>query len=166
MRTPKTEQEAIAALAALCAKAEHCTKELTDKMDRWGIDPETQERVVTYLKREKYVDDERYTRFFARDKIRYNKWGRRKVEQALYMKRIPREIAAAVLDEMEEDMYVDTLRPLLQQKRKTVKAASDYERRMKLIRFALQRGFTMDIIEQCLDTDGGNADESEWEDEA
>ncbi len=166
MRTPKTEQEAISALAALCAKAEHCTKELTDRMDRWGIEPDVQTRVVDYLKREKYVDDERYTRFFARDKIRYNKWGRRKVEQALYMKRIPREISAAVLDDIEEEMYLDTLRPLLRQKRKTVKASSDYEMRMKLIRFALQRGFTMNLIEQCLDTDGCDTDEPEWEEEA
>ncbi len=166
MRTPKTEQEAISTLAALCAKAEHCTKELTDRMDRWGIEPDVQAHVVDYLKREKYVDDERYTRFFARDKIRYNKWGRRKVEQALYMKRIPREISAAVLDDIEEEMYLDTLRPLLRQKRKTVKASSDYEMRMKLIRFALQRGFTMNLIEQCLDTDGCDTDEPEWEDEA
>lgn len=127
---------------------------MIDKMEKWEIDPAAQERILTYLHREKYVDDERFTRFFSRDKIRYNKWGRRKVEQALWMKRIPREISAPILDEIEEEMYVDILRPLLQQKRKSVKAKSDYELRMKLIRFALQRGFTMNIIQQCLDTDG------------
>lgn len=127
-------------------------------MEKWEIDPAAQERILDYLHREKYVDDERFTRFFSRDKIRYNKWGRRKVEQALWMKRIPREISAPILDEMEEEMYVDVLRPLLQQKRKSVKAKSDYELRMKLIRFALQRGFTMDIIQQCLNTDGCEED--------
>lgn len=127
-------------------------------MEKWEIDPAAQERILDYLHREKYVDDERFTRFFSRDKIRYNKWGRRKVEQALWMKRIPREISTPILDEMEEEMYVDVLRPLLQQKRKSVKAKSDYELRMKLIRFALQRGFTMDIIQQCLNTDGCEED--------
>ena len=127
-------------------------------MEKWEIDPAAQERILDYLHREKYVDDERFTRFFSRDKIRYNKWGRRKVEQALWMKRIPREISTPILDELEEEMYVDVLRPLLQQKRKSVKAKSDYELRMKLIRFALQRGFTMDIIQQCLNTDGCEED--------
>lgn len=154
MRKPRTEQEALFQLAALCSQSEHCTQEMIDKMEKWEIDPAAQERILTYLHREKYVDDERFTRFFSRDKIRYNKWGRRKVEQALWMKRIPREISAPILDEIEEEMYVDILRPLLQQKRKSVKAKSDYELRMKLIRFALQRGFTMNIIQQCLDTDG------------
>ena len=127
-------------------------------MEKWEIDPAAQERILDYLHREKYVDDERFTRFFSRDKIRYNKWGRRKVEQALWMKRIPREISTPILDELEEEMYVDVLRPLLQPKRKSVKAKSDYELRMKLIRFALQRGFTMDIIQQCLNTDGCEED--------
>lgn len=164
MRKPHTEQEALATLAALCSQAEHCTKEMTDKMDKWELPEEAQSRILEYLRKEKYLDDERYTRFFARDKIRYNKWGRRKVEQALYMKRIPKEISTPVLNDIEEEMYVDILRPLLQQKRKSTKAASDYELRMKLIRFALQRGFTMDIIQQCLDTDGCDGADEEWED--
>lgn len=164
MRKPRTEQEALATLAALCSQAEHCTKEMTDKMDKWELPEEAQSRILEYLRKEKYLDDERYTRFFARDKIRYNKWGRRKVEQALYMKRIPKEISTPVLNDIEEEMYVDILRPLLQQKRKSTKAASDYEMRMKLIRFALQRGFTMDIIQQCLDTDGCNDADGDWED--
>lgn len=164
MRKPRTEQEALVTLAALCSQAEHCTKEMTDKMDKWEMPEEVQSRILEYLRKEKYLDDERYTRFFARDKIRYNKWGRRKVEQALYMKRIPKEISTPVLNDIEEEMYVDILRPLLLQKRKSTKAASDYELRMKLIRFALQRGFTMDIIQQCLDTDGCDGADEEWED--
>ena len=42
---------------------------------------------------------------------------------------------------------------MLKAKRKSVKAASDYERDMKLIKYAMGRGFTMDVIKQCLNTD-------------
>ena len=45
------------------------------------------------------------------------------------------------------------LRPLLKQKRSSIKADSDYELNQKLVRFALSRGFTFDIIRQCLDVD-------------
>ena len=34
---------------------------------------------------------------------------------------------------------------------RSTKAASDYELNQKLVRFALSRGFTYDIIRQCLD---------------
>lgn len=100
---------------------------------------------------EKYIDEERYCRFFVRDKIRYNKWGRRKVEQALMIKRIPRDIISGALGEVDAEEYIAVLRPLLQSKRKTIKAASEYELNAKLIRFAMGRGFDMDIIRECLD---------------
>ena len=154
-----TEQEAYLQLAALCAQAEHCQQEMRDKMRRWGLDETVQNRIIDRLIKERYVDDERYARAFVKDKIRYNKWGRRKVQQALWMKRIDADIQQQVLDEIDEKEYLDVLRPLLKQKRKSIKAESDYELNQKLLRFALGRGFGFDIIRQCLDV--GEEDYSE-----
>ena len=156
-----TEQEAYLRLSALCAQAEHCRHELFEKMRRWGLDEAVAERVATRLVSERYVDDERYTRAFVRDKIRYNKWGRRKVEQALWLKHIDRDIQQQVLDEVDDDEYLSVLRPLLKQKRRSVKAASDYELNQKLVKFALSRGFTYDIIRQCIDGDVDEVDDEE-----
>ena len=153
MKKDMTEQEAYLQLAALCAQAEHCQQEMRDKMRRWELDETIQGRVLQRLIKERYVDDERYARAFVKDKIRYNKWGRRKVQQALWQKRIDADIQQRVLDEIDEKEYLDILRPLLRQKRKSVKAANDYELNQKLVRFALGRGFTFDIIRQCLDVD-------------
>lgn len=148
-----SEQEALLRLTSLCSTAEHCSHEMLEKMRRWEIDEDTQARIMEYLVKEKYIDDERYARFFAKDKIRYNKWGRRKVEQAMWQKHIDTDIQRRVLDDVDEEEYLAILRPLLKSKRKAVKASSDYEMNMKLIRFAMGRGFTMDIIRQCLDND-------------
>ena len=147
----KTEQEAYLTLAALCAQAEHCQYEMTEKMRRWEVSDDAQARVMQRLVSERYVDDERYARAFVKDKVRYNKWGRRKVEQALWQKYIDEDIRQRVLDEVEDEEYLNVLRPLLKQKRKSTKANSDYELNQKLVRFALSRGFTFDIIRQCLD---------------
>ena len=157
-----TEQEAYLQLAALCAQAEHCQQEMRDKMRRWELDETVQNRIIDRLIKERYVDDERYARAFVKDKIRYNKWGRRKVQQGLWQKRIDADIQQRVLDEIDEKEYLDILRPLLKQKRKNIRAASDYELNQKLARFALSRGFTFDLIRQCLDVD----DESEFSEDS
>ena len=159
MKKAITEQEAYLQLAALCAQAEHCQQEMRDKMRRWELDETAQNRIVARLVKERYIDDERYARAFVKDKIRYNKWGRRKVQQALWLKHIDSEIQQRVLDEIDEKEYLDVLRPLLKQKRKSIKAESDYELNQKLLRFALSRGFGFDIIRQCLDV--GEEDYSE-----
>ena len=153
MKKDMTEQEAYLQLAALCAQAEHCQQEMRDKMRRWEINETVQNRIIDRLIKERYIDDERYARAFVKDKIRYNKWGRRKVQQALWQKHIDTDIQQRVLDEIDEKEYLDILRPLLKQKRKSIKAESDYELNQKLIRFALGRGFGFDIIRQCLDVD-------------
>ena len=153
MKKEMTEQEAYLQLAAVCAQAEHCQQEMRDKMKRWDVDETAQNRIIARLVKERYIDDERFSRAFVKDKIRYNKWGRRKVQQALWMKRIDDEIQQRVLDEIDEKEYLDVLRPLLKQKRKSIKANSDYELNQKLVRFALGRGFTFDLIRQCLDVD-------------
>lgn len=148
-----TEQEAYLRLTILCAQAEHCEQEMRDKMKHWKLDETAQDRIIARLIKERYIDEERYARAFVKDKIRYNKWGRRKVQQALWQKQIDNGIQQRVLDEIDEKDYLDVLRPLLLQKRKATKAGSDYELNQKLVRFALGRGFTFDIIRQCLDVD-------------
>ena len=149
-----TEKDALFKLTALCSQAEHCTYEMLEKMRRWELADDARARIMEYLVREKYVDDERYCCLFVKDKIRYNKWGRRKVEQALMQKRISRDIYQPVLEEVDDEEYLTILKPLLQNKRRQLKAMSEYEANGRLIRFAISRGFTMDIIRQCInDTD-------------
>ena len=122
-------------------------------MRRWELDETVQNRIIDRLIKERYVDDERYARAFVKDKIRYNKWGRCKVQQALWMKRIDEDIQQSVLDEIDDKEYLNVLVPLLKQKRKTIKADNDYELNQKLVRFALSRGFDFAIIRQCLKVD-------------
>lgn len=174
-----TEQGAYLQLAQLCARSEHCQHDLTEKMRRWGMSDEAQTRVMERLVTERYVDDERYARAFVHDKIRYNKWGRRKVEQALWQKRVDDDIRQRVLDEVDDEEYLSVLRPLLKQKRREYGGTKvrrygdtgvreyegtkvrEHEVNQKLVRFALSRGFTYDIIRQCLDVSEEDIDETE-----
>jgi regulatory protein len=84
------------------------------------------------------------------------------VEQALYQKHIADDIRRRTLDDVGDEEYLKVLQPLLKQKRRSTKAASDYEMNLKLIRFALGRGFTFDIIRQCMDVEEEMED---WEEE-
>lgn len=147
----KTEREALLELMAMCAKAEHCEYEMTEKMRRWQLPDEVQARIMARLIEGKYVDDERYAQAFVRDKVRFNKWGRRKIDQALWAKHISEDLRQRTLDDIADKEYIEILRPLLKQKARSIKANSDYEAKMKLTKFALSRGFDYDIIEKCID---------------
>ena len=146
-----TEEQALQKLAALCSQSEHCTSEMKEKMTRWGIDEDAQQRVVEYLVANRYVDDRRYARSFVNDKLKYNKWGPRKIEQSLWTKHIDESILREALDDVDNEEYISVLRPLLTSKRKTTKAETDYEMNQKLLRFAIGRGFTFEQVKEVID---------------
>lgn len=154
-----TEEQVLLKLTALCSSAEYCSCDIREKMRRWEVSEAVQEKVLSYLIDEKYVDDERFCRLFVKDKLRFNKWGRRRIALALAQKRIPRGVADAVLDDVPDSEYLAILRPMLRQKARTVTAESDYDRNGKLLRYAMSRGFTFDLIRQCLTGDVEEPDE-------
>ena len=133
---------------------------MTEKMRKWEVEESDRERIMEYLRKAKFVDDERYARAFVKDKIKYNKWGRRKVEQGLWAKHIAEDIRQRVLDEVDESQYKSVLTDLMKSKRRSIKAANDYEMNRKLIKFALSRGFDYSIIRQCIDCDDYDEEDS------
>ena len=146
----KSEQQALEILSALCASAEYCSQDMIGKMKRWNMPEETRNRVIDKLISNGFIDDSRYCKAFVHDKIKYAKWGRRKLELALYRKGIPQTISTPILDVIPEEDYIHILKPLLKTKAASVHAESDYEFRQKLFRFAAGRGFAPDLIMKCM----------------
>ena len=60
------------------------------------------------------------------------------------------------LNEIDEEEYHAILKKLLEAKRKSVRAETDYELEGKLVRFALSRGFEMEDIRRCMDLSADN----------
>ena len=107
----------------------------------WGLSVEEMEPVIEQLIAEKYLDDERFARAFVKDKFRFNHWGKQKIAHMLRAKNISSEILELAFEEIDEDGYSDELRKLLIDKEKSLKAKDKYDKRNKLMRFALGRGF-------------------------
>lgn len=145
-----TEEEALNRVASYCSAAEHCRAEVNDKLQKWGIDYEAIARILDRLEAEKYIDEERYCRAYIKDKYRFAKWGKMKIAQGLYMKKISSEMAWRFLNEIDEDEYLSILKNLLVAKRKSVHAKDDFELNAKLTRFAMSRGFEIKDIKQCI----------------
>ncbi len=146
-----TSQQAFSRLASLCARREYCQSDMLEKMRQWGLSDEDQAAVMQKLIEGTYVDDERYAHAYVNDKVRYGKWGPLKIAQGLRMKHIAEHIVSSALGDVDDEDYLDVLRPLVRQKMRTTRAASDYELRMKVTKAVLSRGFTLELIRQCLD---------------
>ncbi|MEI8114021.1 MAG: regulatory protein RecX [Bacteroidia bacterium] len=132
--------------AILCSRSEKCTSEILEKLKLYGLSVEESLQVINQLKAEKYLDDERFARAYVKDKFRFNHWGKQKIEFMLRAKKISQEILELAFEEIKEDDYSEGLLKLISDKAISVKAKDKYDKRNKLMRFALGRGFESDKV--------------------
>lgn len=138
--TPE-QQSAYLKAAAICSKSETCTFDIQAKLKVWGLEEDDSLAVINLLKEEKYIDDERFARAYVKDKFRFNQWGKQKLAYMLNSKKISKDIQEAAFEEIEDDSYSDKLLKLLIDKEKSIKAKDKFDKRNKLMRFAMGRGF-------------------------
>ena len=153
-----SEEKALSRMMNICAKKEYCTFDIKQKLYKLNLPSEAIDRVIIELINKKFIDNARYTRSFISDKSRFSKWGLRKIKYSLKLKQIPDSVIDEVLEELEPNQFTKDLQPIIEQKMKSVKGNTEYEKRAKVIRFALGRGFEMNDIIKCLDKISPNED--------
>ena len=142
-----TAAEALARAAALCDKCEQCSPDIIKKLAAWGISTSDSAKIIQRLKETRYLDDMRFARAYAHDKMAYSGWGRNKIIQGLWAKRLAREYIEASCDELDEEEYNDiALRVVRSKVRSLPGGLSTYENRMKVMRFGVQRGFEASLV--------------------
>lgn len=136
-------------LQKLCSKAEYCRADMYRKAlkDLEG-DEEAAQKVVETLVAEKYVDDTRFASAFAREKASLQGWGPVKIRFQLRGKGVSDSVIAAALEEIEPEKADARLEKLLSAKARTLEG--DPQFRLKLLKFALSRGYEYNTVEAAL----------------
>lgn len=136
-------------LQKLCSKAEYCRADVYRKAlkDLEG-DEEAAGRVVEQLLADKYVDDARYASAYAREKASLQGWGPVKIRFQLRAKGVSDANIRAALEEVEPEKARAKLQKLLEAKAKTL--AGDPQFRLKLIKYALSRGYDYNVVEDII----------------
>ena len=137
-------QEAYNWAARRCSEAECCAKDIEDKLQKKGTSPSVAKKVTEKLEEENFISVERYGRAFVLDKMRYSHWGRIKIGLSLKMKGFNSYEVSDAMENIQEEEYRDVLYSIIRSKNRSVKADERYERKVKLVRFALGRGFEME----------------------
>jgi regulatory protein len=152
MTTMKKENytEALLYAAHLCSVSEQCKVDVEEKLRRFELEPEEAHRLIEQLEEDGYLDERRYTNAYVNDKFQLNKWGRVKIKSYLKQKKITNEIIDEVLSGLNEALYTKTLMDLFRRKDRSIHGSNSLERRAKLYRFALGRGFELSMVNSCL----------------
>ena len=150
VKKDKTPQQALQSLMRMCARSEHSSGDALRLMKRWGVAEAEARKVLAKLQADRFIDDARYAEAFVRDKLNLSGWGAYKIKLSLRAKGISNDIIEAVVAPMIEatDMK-ERLEEIMQRKLRTLKYATTYEAKTKLIRFAASRGYDIEEAIEC-----------------
>ncbi len=137
----------------LCSKKEYCCDDMRTKLYSWGLATDDTEKVISTLLTEKFINEQRYSNAYSRDKFNYNKWGKIKIASNLKQKKIPSDTIKSALESIDDETYIKVLRNLIEVHKRKTKFKNQYELRGKLMRFGLSKGFESNLIYEILGED-------------
>lgn len=151
-------KKVLARLQAQCSKREYCSKDILAKAVKLlEGDADAASEVLASLVEEKYVSDLRYASAFAREKSSIQGWGKVKIAYMLSAKGISRDTINEAFEDIDDDSASRKLENVIRVKYRLL--ADDPQCKIKLLRFALSRGYSYDEVRSVVDkvmTDGGN----------
>ena len=145
------KNKALSKAMNICSKQEKCKNDILKKLEQWQVYPNDYDFIIEALEKEKFIDEDRYTRFYVNDKFVFNKWGKIKIAYNLKLKNIDTSIVEKYLNEIDNEKYLESVKELLLAKKKKVKANSEYELKSKLLAFGQSRGFDFDSMYKVID---------------
>ena len=146
-----SEPELLAKARNYCARQERCQQEVRDKAYAWGAHREAVEQVIAQLIGEGFLNEARFAEHFAVSKSRQKGWGRRKIEQALQVKRVSKVCIVLGLKAIDGDEASDQLQAAVAKRWEKLKHEEPFIRKGKLVRYFMGKGFSVEEIEAALE---------------
>ena len=129
-----------------CVYQERCHQEIENKLKEFNLIPQAKEAILLHLLENNYLNEERFSKAFARGKFTVKKWGKQRIVRELRSKNISDYNIKSALTEIDEDDYRNTFDELAEKRLKEIKERNIYKKRKKLADYLLYRGWESDIV--------------------
>jgi len=133
-----------------CAYQDRCHKEVENKIKEYNLIPEAREIILLSLMKDNFLNEERFSKSFARGKFRIKKWGKNRIVKELKFRNISAYNIKTALKEINEQEYIITLYELVEKKNKLVTEENVFKRKKKIADYLLYRGFETDLIYEAI----------------
>ena len=129
-----------------CVYQDRCHQEVERKMGEYQLIPEAQEKILLHLMQHNFLNEERFSKSFARGKFRIKNWGKQRIVRELNFRNISSYNIKTALKEINEEDYLQTIYRITENKNNNISEKNIHKRKKKLTDFLLRKGFEYDLI--------------------
>ena len=145
----KEEKLILDKIKSYCQYQERCTKEVRKKLNTLKASTESTEKIISFLKYNDFLNDERFAQFFIQGKLRIKKWGKIKLKYELKSRGINYQIIETSIKNISDDEYISYFEEFSSNKIKFLKGTLEQKKR-SFINYFTYRGWENDLIYQKL----------------
>jgi regulatory protein len=134
-----------------CAYQERAHSEVKTKLYSWGLYASEVNDILSDLISENFLNEQRFAESYVTGKFRIKGWGKTKITIYLKQKQVSERCIAQAFQAIDNEEYLNTCMRLAQKKSKLLPAElSTWERKGKLSRYLVSKGFEYSVIQQTL----------------
>jgi regulatory protein len=139
-------------LERYCVYQDRCHKEIEDKLNEFTLIEEARNQIILHLLEHDFLNEERFSKSFARGKFRIKKWGKQRIIRELKLREISDYNIKSALKEIDEDKYLQTIEEIALKRNQIISETDFYKRKKKLTDFLIRKGYEFDLIYKTVDT--------------
>ncbi len=129
-----------------CVYQDRCHQEIERKMKEYQMIPEAKEKILLHLMRHDFLNEERFSKSFARGKFRIKNWGKQRIIRELKIKNISSYNIKTALKEIDEELYVKTIEKIAISKKITIKESNLFKKKKKIYDYLYRKGYESSLI--------------------
>lgn len=133
----------------ILSKASQSEKQIRQKLSK-DFEEHTIDRVIEFLQKYKFVDDEDLATRIINTNVNLNKYGKNKIKQNLYNKGIDKIIIEQAMDEIDSDKEFENALYLGKKRYDRLKNEDPRKAYQKIGNHLAYKGFNYDIIKKVL----------------
>lgn len=131
------------------AYRERCESEVNDWLFRKGF-ADLRSELIQRLKDKNYLNDERFTSLFVRDRVKLKQWGPTRLRQELMKKRIHRDTIEQAIENISEEVDFNAMAADLAARKLKSMAEPTLKDKKRIWTFLQRRGYDAGSIQFAL----------------
>lgn len=145
-RKPNTVTEATRKIEHYCTYQERCHKEVLEKLRTMQMIPQAIDSIMAHLIENDFLNEERFSRAFARGKFQQKNWGKIRINRELKQRHISKYNISAALSEIKDNDYSAVLHALALKRLGQIQETHHLKRKRKLLDYLLYRGWESELV--------------------
>jgi regulatory protein len=133
-------------LERYCVYQDRCHQEIERKLREFHVIPEAKELILLHLLAHDFLNEERFSKSYARGKFTIKRWGKQRIIRELKFRDISEYNIKTALKEIDDAVYLTAIYGIAEKRNALITEENVFKRRKKLTDFLLRKGYEFDLI--------------------